>query len=359
MGLCASSDEHAGLAEAKGISKTVDEALVKDANQDRQVSKLLLLGAGASGKSTLFKQMELIYGTGISDDEKMSYITIIHINILNSLNVLMTESDNFPQVPVVNTELRRTLLEVCQLVERNQDVQIDDVLGGQVVEMWNDPGIQHTFANRGKYSLTDSTAYYFGRMDDIRKSDYLPNVQDVIRVRQPTTGILRKVFDIDGNKFEMYDVGGQRSERKKWINCFEGVTAVLFVAALSAYNQCLYEDESQNDLAESLILFEEISNSEWLQKSSIILFLNKRDIFYEKIVEKKIPLGDFFPEYEGNNTYEDGCEFVQDMFLRKNPEREIYTHITCATDEGNVLAVFNSVKDAIIQKGLANAGLLS
>ena len=43
--------------------------------------------------------------------------------------------------------------------------------------------------------------------------------------------------------YRMFDVGGQRSERKKWIHCFEGVTAIIFCVALSAYDLVLAEDE--------------------------------------------------------------------------------------------------------------------
>lgn len=41
----------------------------------------------------------------------------------------------------------------------------------------------------------------------------------------------------------MFDVGGQRSERKKWIHCFEGVTCIIFCGALSAYDMVLVEDD--------------------------------------------------------------------------------------------------------------------
>jgi hypothetical protein len=41
----------------------------------------------------------------------------------------------------------------------------------------------------------------------------------------------------------MFDVGGQRSERKKWIHCFENVNALLFLVAISGYDQCLAEDK--------------------------------------------------------------------------------------------------------------------
>ena len=45
--------------------------------------------------------------------------------------------------------------------------------------------------------------------------------------------------------FSMFDVGGQRSERKKWIHCFENVTSIIFCVALSEYDQVLLEESSQ------------------------------------------------------------------------------------------------------------------
>ena len=59
----------------------------------------------------------------------------------------------------------------------------------------------------------------------------------------------------------MVDVGGQRNERKKWIHCFEDVTAVVFLAALSAYDQVLMEKDNVNRLNEAIALFEHIVNS--------------------------------------------------------------------------------------------------
>ena len=47
----------------------------------------------------------------------------------------------------------------------------------------------------------------------------------------------------------MFDVGGQRSERKKWIHCFENVTSIIFCVALSEYDQVLLEESNQVSLA--------------------------------------------------------------------------------------------------------------
>ena len=61
--------------------------------------------------------------------------------------------------------------------------------------------------------------------------------------------------------FSMFDVGGQRDERRKWIQCFNDVTAIIFVTACSGYNLVLREDASQNRLRESLELFQSIWNN--------------------------------------------------------------------------------------------------
>ena len=98
----------------------------------------------------------------------------------------------------------------------------------------------------------------------------------------------------------MFDVGGQRSERKKWIHCFENVTTILFLVAISEYDQLLFEDETVNRMQEALTLFDSICNSRWFIKTSIILFLNKIDRFREKLPIS--PMKNYFPDYEGKST---------------------------------------------------------
>ena len=112
-----------------------------------------------------------------------------------------------------------------------------------------------------------------------------------------TTGIIETQFNFKGLHFKMFDVGGQRSERKKWIHCFEGVTAIIFCVALSGYDLVLAEDEEMNRMMESMKLFDSICNNKWFVETSIILFLNKKDLFEEKI--RHSPLTICFPEYKG------------------------------------------------------------
>ena len=81
-------------------------------------------------------------------------------------------------------------------------------------------------------------------LDRLGAKDYQPTEQDILRTRVKTTGIVEVHFSFKNLNFKLFDVGGQRSERKKWIHCFEDVTAIIFCVAMSEYDQVLHEDET-------------------------------------------------------------------------------------------------------------------
>jgi len=358
MGICSSNDGNLTPEEKKrrkaekDRTKALENKCRQDHEADQQINKLLLLGAGESGKSTLFKQMITIYGKGFPEAERKPYVSIIANNIISSCKNLATQSAKYTAITEANQDV------VKMIHELKGDEELDMQMAKDFQRFWADPGTKATYEQRAHYQLTDSTAYFFDKIMEIGAPGYIPSEQDVLRSRVRTTGIVENSFEIDGNGFKMYDVGGQRNERKKWIHCFESVTAVLFVAAISAYDQVLYEDETTNRMIEALNLFEEICNSRWFRETAMILFLNKRDLFAEKI--QKVSLRVCFPEYSGGDNYDAGTQFLQDQFTSKNrnPEKQIYSHITCATDTSNVEAVFNAAKDIIIRRSLNEAGLV-
>jgi len=126
---------------------------------------------------------------------------------------------------------------------------------------------------------------------------YIPNDQDVLQVRVKTTGITEVQFRARNLNYHVFDMGGQRSERKKWIHCFEDVTTILFIVAISEYDQYLFEDATVNRMSEALTLFDSICNSRWFTSTPIILFMNKNDLFREKL--KTRPIEKYFCDYTG------------------------------------------------------------
>lgn len=107
---------------------------------------------------------------------------------------------------------------------------------------------------RSQFYIMDSASYFFNNVQRIGDIDYIPNVADILRARIKTTGIYETRFQMGRLNIHMYDVGGQRSERKKWIHCFDDVTLIIFCVALSEYDQVLLEETTQNRMAESLVL---------------------------------------------------------------------------------------------------------
>jgi guanine nucleotide-binding protein G(i) subunit alpha len=339
-------------------SKQIETQNMKDLEHDARVCKLLLLGAGESGKSTLFKQITTIYGEGFSQKQLDQYAPSIHQNAISSMRQLVEYSDLLEEKFDTRTRVEnKASKDYFNTLAADQSLLTPEI-GQHIAALWSDQGIQNTYLQRAKFQFMDAANYFFENISRISQDNYQPTYEDVLRCRVRTTGIVETKFELANHKFLLIDVGGQRNERKKWIHSFDGVTAVIFVSSMSEYDQLLFEDNSTNRVVESLNLFEEICTSRWFVHSPVILFMNKRDLFELKL--KKTPMKDFFNDYEGGEEYEKGVEYLKGRFMAKAPQKkqgQIYIHVTCATDKDNVAHVFNDVKDIFIRQNLQQSGL--
>jgi len=353
MGVCGSSDLTPAEAAAVKQSREIESKMSADHMVDATIKKLLLLGAGGSGKSTLFKQMISIYGKGFSDADRASYAKIISENIITAMKTLCQQA-SLMSIRIVAEREEKDFMDL-EFKDRGS-IKITKQHASLVKTLWEDDGIRKTFEKQSNFQLVDSAQYFFERVDEVAIEGYTPTDQDIFRCRSATTGIVETSFTINGSEFNMFDVGGQRNERKKWIHCFEHVTAVLFVAAISEYDQVLYEDNTKNRIEEAMELFEEISNNKWFNNTSMILFLNKRDIFKEKI--KRVPLKEYFADYV-HDDYDKAVEFISLKFRSlREAQGKLYHHVTCATDSENVGFVFHAVQHIVVSGAMAQAGLL-
>lgn len=87
----------------------------------------------------------------------------------------------------------------------------------------------------------------------------------------------------------------------KYLIYLENVTSIIFLVALSEYDQILFESDNENRMMESQALFRTIITYPWFANSSIILFLNKKDLLEEKIMGSH--LVDYFPAFQGAVEY--------------------------------------------------------
>ncbi|CAL2042847.1 unnamed protein product [Caenorhabditis brenneri] len=355
MGLCQSEEEKVGSQKSRQIDKEIKQ---NQSSEERTV-KLLLLGAGECGKSTVLKQMRLLTKKTYTPDELETQAKLVYTNIVTEMDRIVKA---LPSAGMNFTDSKREsdVHMLTLFIKDMQNKKFQEDAAEYVERLWSDPVVKKIYDQRRQYNIRDigdNTKHFFDSLPRIRLPDYAPNDDDILLLRTKTTGIVEVQFEIKRVKFRVFDVGGQRSERKKWIHCFEDVNAIIFIAALSEYNEVLFEDETTNRMIESMRLFESICNSRWFHNTNIILFLNKKDLFAEKIKHENIQKA--FPEYRGAQQYDECVAFIKTKFesLSNNPKKTFYVHETCATDTTQVQKILDSVISMIIQSNLHKSGL--
>lgn len=203
--------------------------------------------------------MKLIHHGGYSMAERESYKEIVFSNTIQSMRAILEA------LPILNISLSPTK-DGCSAVILSLPAQIEgdaipETVADALRSLWADPAVKAAVSRSREFQLNDSAVYYFDSLARMSASHYVPTDQDILRSRVKTTGITETTFQVLAPSlylwacthqnikigeltYKLFDVGGQRSERKKWIHCFENVTALVFLVSLSEYDQMLNEDET-------------------------------------------------------------------------------------------------------------------
>mmetsp|Transcript_12754 Transcript_12754/g.11357 ORF Transcript_12754/g.11357 Transcript_12754/m.11357 type:complete len:390 (+) Transcript_12754:188-1357(+) len=388
MGCCNTSEQ-------KAENDKLDKELKKDKRADQSVKKLLFLGSGGSGKSTLFKQLEYIHGKGFPPRQRLLFQKQIHEQLIESMKTLIQRCEEYwEKDPETYAKYKLYDYEADYDEDDNKnglgsgggasqsynptDDQDDTVknaaeailtlrnnqkLSKEIIEclnvLWTNEVIQEMFKIRNEICVPDSSEYFFQELTRVTDTEYVPNDKDLLMVRYRTTGMQEKNFVIKDHKFKICDVGGQRNERRKWIHFFSNVTSVIFVVSLSCYDELTFEDE-ENAMVVSISVYEEQVNGQWFADIPFILFLNKSDLYHEKINKVPITVAPCFNQYSGPaNDAQAGLVHIKEVFGKTNTNqgRSIFTHVTNATNKDQIEKVFNDVQTMIINWSLERAGL--
>ncbi|XP_021698987.1 guanine nucleotide-binding protein G(f) subunit alpha [Aedes aegypti] len=370
------------IARRKHLEKRLTQINQKFANS----VKILLLGAGESGKTTIIKQMKILHvQNGFSFDERLDRLHDIIENIHESIYELIQQ--------VVLMNLQFDSKENCRCAKellkmgKNAPWFLSMEYVQRVRTVWADSAVKMCFKRSNEFQLIDSAKYFLDRIEKISMPGYIPSNSDILNCRKRTTGIQEVSFHIKlpkslgggSQEFRMFDVGGQRSHRTKWMQVFEGIEAVLFMIACGSFDQTLREDPKQNRLVEAFELFRGVWHNRFLAETGLIVFLNKQDILEQKILSGK-SIKDYFPEYEEYVKATDSdnlCDeltrtrcFIKSKLIDITNEtprrtsllvqrkRTCYYHFTVATDTNNVRMVFNDVHNIILARNLHNVGIL-
>merc|ERR1719491_1644826 len=325
--------------------------------------KLLLLGPGSSGKSTFFKQLCKIHNQGYQRQEleqaRQNIFDCLIDQMKQLLEMCYAHIENHDDGYTLDGAAFEAAKQLSSPKIPRGGIEITPEIAGLITALWSHPAIKLTFEKRTNLGVVDSAPHFFEDIDRIANDDYQPTDDDILLVRIQTTGIRTAKFEIDSSKFELVDVGGQRNECAKWVHQFSVVDAVLFVCSLSCYDQKLFEEDEVNAMHESIRLFDLVVNNRYFRLTSMILFLNKRDLFDEKIMRKSIKPA--FPDYQGPD--QDGpaaLRYITDIFLKcaLNTGKEIYTHLTTATNSDNVKSVFHDVQHGVVTAALTRNGIM-
>mmetsp|Transcript_12883 Transcript_12883/g.26678 ORF Transcript_12883/g.26678 Transcript_12883/m.26678 type:complete len:433 (-) Transcript_12883:310-1608(-) len=401
-----------GTGEETSKSAIIERDLERARQEEEGKVKMLLLGAGESGKSTIFKQMRILYGSPRSDDDLRMYGVVVRSNIVVAVRKLCSHLRNLGLEAALEDEgaAESTAVEnaeedpsgmspkgaydelISRLVDNTAPPAQDDptMLNGGAKDwvgqspraglaanndakqflrhveairtLWQSDTMKDVWSKRAAVNVIDSHKEYLNDLTRIAAADYKPTAQDILLARVRTTQVVMERYRIDGIDFEMYDVGGQRSERRKWIDCFDHVDAVIFVAALSEYDQTLAEAKRTNRMVEALELFRSVCNNRAFANTSIMLFLNKKDIFAEKIMYSDIANQRPFGDYAGPpKDFDHGVLYFIQKFkdcLIDDEFNDSFIHVTCATDTNNMEFVLDSTRTIIMTDNLRRSGFL-
>eukprot|EP01084_Bolivina_argentea_P294180 506119_1 len=161
--------------------------------------------------------------------------------------------------------------------------------------------------------------------------NYSPDFDDYVQITRQSIGYSPTKFIkyVDRQceyHFEIPDVGGTRSECRKWwspkLLLDDDLQAIIFVVPLSDYNATLYEDNETNRLKDSIELFKNI-----MIKGKF--FKDKRIMLFFKV--KEIPITE--SESDPNNV-DDVMKFVDGKFVSVVYDNEDTNHAWDSPGDG-------------------------
>lgn len=335
MGVCTSKDN-------KGAASADGNMLNKDLRP-----RILLLGAGEVGKSTIVKQLKIAFGDGFHATRRETR-QAVYKNVLHGMQAVVKEMPTHKLEVSSKTKPRMERL----MALKDYEETLTPTIAPTLQTVWNDPAVQrcHVLMTQQPVGVqpNDHLRFFMGRLQALCHPKYEPSDQDIVWTKTRTTGIVDEDISIDGFSFLLYDMGGQRHERTKWLHCMEGSSAVVFVASLSDYDRFLAEDASTNRLIESLKLFEGVLN---MFSGPVYLILSKTDVLKDKLNDASS--GNFaanHPDYRGNsNDYEQVLSYIKQAFLRcnSNEARQINISTISGVVGREVSTCFQHVKTVL------------
>lgn len=155
--------------EQRNRSQEIDKMLKKERHSFKREMKLLLLGAGESGKSTFLKQMRIIHGIKFEPELVREYQLVIYQNVVRGMKVLVDARDklNIPWENPKNSECGNYILNFDNIVAL--DTRLFMHFSPTLYSLWRDSGIRRAYERRREFQLSDSVQYFLENLDRISR----------------------------------------------------------------------------------------------------------------------------------------------------------------------------------------------
>ncbi|XP_076853520.1 guanine nucleotide-binding protein G(o) subunit alpha-like [Brachyhypopomus gauderio] len=346
---------------ARNRSAKLDRELQAQARREMHVVRVLMLGTPESGKSTLLKQMKIIHNRGFTKEELSTFKPAVLDNLFTSMKFVLHGMGRL-HITLANKKNKahaHAVLSCDRCV--GDDQQLLPFLACSIYSLWGDAGVRAAAARGHEYQLNDSALYFFDNLNRIIGLQYLPTEEDVLRVRVRTSGVVETQFIHNHLQYRVYDVGAHQLSQKKCFSHFDDVMAVMFVVALTGYDRTVPQNPSLNCLQESLELFTSICNNTFFRKASLILFMNKTDLFCQKIIHSGRHLRLYYPEFKGPDCdVNAAAHHLTSLFLERSTAsgKPVFPHFTNATHTSAVRQVLNVVLNTVVHQNLEDVSLL-
>lgn len=158
MGLCASKQVENGATAEDDASRDINSKLEQMQREEQAVTKMLVLGTGESGKSTVFKQMKLLYSV---PDPPAKFVTVVRANLFGNTHAVAAGMQKLGID--FQTDEGRMASDLLLKLPADGNIEMDAMYPAAFEAMWADPGVQAAIARSSEFQLNDSTAYFWER----------------------------------------------------------------------------------------------------------------------------------------------------------------------------------------------------
>lgn len=292
-------------------SSTIDRFLQDERKEQDALLKLLVLGAGEAGKTTVVKQLKNKYAAHEPTKAEIAKNrTLLMRNTIDAIQLILQQVE-LPELK--DDELAE---KAKALLDKDSTTGMEASDADMIRTLLEQEPVKKLLLRQDFY-IPDSATYYFDNMHRFCDPEFESTEEDFLMARARTTGVNAVTLKVPPKQWEVIDVGGQRSERKKWINFFDNVDAILFVVNLAGYAKVCFEDQKVNRMSEAMKVFFDISNNELFKDTPLYIFFNKKDLFEEYLRTK--PLKNHFDDYDGADNVQEALPFIKKKFSELMP----------------------------------------